>query len=52
MGGVSYCGANPGRDQRFSMEAPPNFQLDGGQTPGDPRACSTLRFSVDNSEQP
>jgi hypothetical protein len=32
MGGVSYCGVNPGRDQRFSMEAPPNFQLDSGQT--------------------
>jgi hypothetical protein len=32
MGGVSYCGANPGWDQRFSMEAPPNFQLDEGQT--------------------
>jgi hypothetical protein len=33
MGGVSYCGVNPGRDQRCSMEAPPNFQLDSGQTP-------------------
>jgi hypothetical protein len=33
MGGVSSCGANPGTDQRFSMEAPPNFQLDWGQTP-------------------
>jgi hypothetical protein len=32
MGGVSYCGVNPGRDQRCSMEAPPNFQLDRGQT--------------------
>jgi hypothetical protein len=32
MGGVSYCRANPDRDQRLSMEAPPNFQLDWGQT--------------------
>lgn len=29
--GVFHCGANPGWDQRFSMEAPPNFQLAGGQ---------------------